>query len=214
MSEDRWSDFRQREIQQRQERVAKDQRIAEEAARKKKEAEHQQILREQARIAAEQRQAEERRVIEQQASERRMHEEEVRRALLAQAAEDLRIANQRMHDAQVEAAQKAKEEQQIKEKGSPIETLFNDAWRKAYPDIALVRQYPIGRFRVDFAHETSMTAIELDGHLYHSEKRDRNRDYQRQQEIEDLGWRFVRFTGTQVYLDIDGCVDLVRRRIR
>src|SRR6266536_3580930 len=63
---------------------------------------------------------------------------------------------------------------------SPIETDFYEEWCKQFPNIELIRQFHILKYRVDFAHVETMMAIEIDGHNYHSGKRDRNKDYSRQ----------------------------------
>lgn len=211
---DQWSELKQYELQQRQRRIAKSQQIAEEQERKKKEAEQQQLLREQARIMAEQRQAEERRSAKQQEEKTQRQVEEAQKRLLTQSAEDLRRANLQREEAQHIASQQLQAAQQVREKGSPIEWAFFEEWCLVYPDIVLARQHPIGKYRVDFAHIASMTVIELDGHEYHHTRRDRTKDYQRQRYIEDLGWHFLRFTGSEIFSDVASCVEIVGKRIQ
>lgn len=211
---DQWDELRQYEQQQRQRRTADTQRIADEQTRKKKEIEYQLSLREQERFATEQRQSEKRRMEKQQAEEKRQHEENVRNALFQQVAKDQMAINQQREDAQRDACKRMAEQQTIKAQGSPIENIFHQAWNETYPYITLVRQHPIGKYFVDFAHVDTKIAIELDGHAFHSSRKDRNRDYTRQQEIEDLGWRFIRIPGSQVFQNIDGCVAVVFRRIQ
>lgn len=110
------------------------------------------------------------------------------------------------------AFQKLREKKPVTAK-SPIEAAFSEAWREAHPEIELLPQFKIGKYRVDFAHEATKTAIELDGHNFHSKKKDRNKDYVRQHTIEDQGWHFIRFTGSQVGADVMSCIDMVYSRI-
>lgn len=214
MTEDYWSAFRQREVQQRQMRDANRQRLSEEQDRKRKEAEAQYILREQARSEVEQRLGKERSAVEQQANEKRRIDEEKRAALLVQSAGDLRRANQQKEDAQRIASERIQSIQEVKQKGSPIERIFFEAWCEAYPGILLKRQHPIGKYFVDFAHVESQIAIELDGHAFHSSRKDRTRDAQRERWIQSQGWRVERFTGSEVFADVQTCVEQVMEIIR
>jgi very-short-patch-repair endonuclease len=79
--------------------------------------------------------------------------------------------------------------------------------------IAAVPQYPIARagrntgrfYYLDFAVPKLMLAIECDGAAWHSTRGQQVRDKRRQTEIEAMGWRFVRFTGSQIVSDMVGC---------
>ena len=42
-------------------------------------------------------------------------------------------------------------------------------------------------------------AIELDGYKYHSTKSQINHDYEREQNLNELGYKVLRFTGSQIY---------------
>lgn len=48
--------------------------------------------------------------------------------------------------------------------------------------------------RVDFAYPSSRLAIEVDGAQFHTLSEAQERDRRRQDEIEALGWRVLRFT--------------------
>jgi very-short-patch-repair endonuclease len=63
---------------------------------------------------------------------------------------------------------------------------------------------------VDFAYPMWMLAIEVDGWAVHGSPRAMRRDYERQGNIEDLGWRVLRFT----WYDVVRRPDYVARRIR
>ena len=51
--------------------------------------------------------------------------------------------------------------------------------------------------------------IELDGKEYHSTKKQMNYDYARENDLKLAGYDVMRFTGSQVYNDIYGCVQKV-----
>ncbi len=112
------------------------------------------------------------------------------------------------------ALQKLQEKKPAKVKGNPIEDRFHEAFQNAYPSIQLLPQYRIGKFRVDFAHLDTMIVIEIDGQEYHHKPVDRTKDYQRQHILEDLGWHFVRFTGSMIFHDVEGCALITYRRIQ
>lgn len=114
--------------------------------------------------------------------------------------------------AQQSAFERLREKKPVTAK-SPIEVAFSEAWQQAHPEIELLPQFKIGKYRVDFVHEATQTVIELDGHNFHSKRKDRNKDYARQHTIEDQGWHFIRFTGSQVRADMMSCVSMVYSRI-
>jgi len=145
--------------------------------------------------------------------EKREQALERRQALEAERVEALRLANQQREAALNEARNRLREIQQSVKNGSPIEEAFYEAWCLLYPDIPLERQHRISKYRVDFAHVEAKIVIELDGQAFHSHKRDRNRDYMRQHTIEDQGWYVLRFTGSQVWNDVEFCVKLAYSRI-
>lgn len=94
---------------------------------------------------------------------------------------------------------------------SPIEEQF---WKIAQHEISgIVPQYHIGRYRVDFALPDKHVIIELDGHEYHKTKKQRTADARRERNLQELGWRVIRFTGTEIYQDAQDCVEQVKRLI-
>ena len=48
--------------------------------------------------------------------------------------------------------------------------------------------------------------IELDGFEYHSNKQQMANDYEREQSIMELGYKVIRFTGSQIYNSAEDCV--------
>lgn len=91
---------------------------------------------------------------------------------------------------------------------SPIERMFIDKWRAIYSN-AIVPQYnvPGFRYRVDFAFPDEKVAVELDGYEYHNSKEQFTNDRKRQREMEVGGWRFIRFSGSEVYSNAETCVN-------
>ncbi len=204
-----WDDFKQYEQQQRQLQASRRVQDSEQQQHKKRQSKELLALREQERRQVEQSQIAQYQLVAQQANEKQQHRKSDHTVMLAQVAEDLRIAGQRRMEALQNVPQRVQEKRQSKPKRSPIEADFQAAWQVVYPSIELQHQYPVLRYRIDFAHVASKVAIELDGQDFHSRKKDRNKDYQRQHAIEDEGWTFVRFTGSQVWGDIDACVSRV-----
>lgn len=56
--------------------------------------------------------------------------------------------------------------------------------------------------------------IELDGKDFHSSKEQMNYDYQRENDIKLAGYDVMRFTGSQIYNDINGCLSKVYQYIK
>lgn len=90
---------------------------------------------------------------------------------------------------------------------SPIEKKFIEKWQTIYGN-GIHPQYnvPGFRYRVDFAFPSDKIAIELDGYEYHNSKEQFTNDRKRQREMELAGWRFIRFSGSEVYKDVETCV--------
>ncbi|MFL5664885.1 MAG: endonuclease domain-containing protein [Ktedonobacteraceae bacterium] len=93
-----------------------------------------------------------------------------------------------------------------------IETMqekqFWDEWNKNCL-IDLIPQYRIqspAQYRIDFVHKRTKTAIEIDGLHHNADEEQRLKDEERQTEIENLGWSFIRFSNDQIENDVDFCV--------
>lgn len=89
---------------------------------------------------------------------------------------------------------------------SPLEQIF---YELALLDLHLYPQHRVGKYRLDFAIPDKMIAIELDGHEYHKTKYQRTHDAQRDRWLFGQGWHVLRFTGTEIYKDLDRCIDEV-----
>jgi len=93
---------------------------------------------------------------------------------------------------------------------SPIEQAFWDGWFSTTQNAGnfeLTPQHPIGKYRVDFAHIKTKTAIELDGHATHSSPDAIAYDRKRQREIEKEGWHVIRFGGKEITSKVGFCID-------
>lgn len=77
--------------------------------------------------------------------------------------------------------------------------------------IRLRPQYPLLRFRYDFAmelkgREKPILLVECDGKAFHSTPQQRENDYRKNEAAREAGIALIRFTGSELYRDADGCV--------
>ena len=71
-------------------------------------------------------------------------------------------------------------------------------------------QTPIDLYIVDFYIETwfgSKVAVEIDGQEYHKTKEQRFHDYQRERYLQKRNVQVVRFTGSEVFINAEACVE-------
>ncbi len=71
------------------------------------------------------------------------------------------------------------------------------------------RQYGISHYFADFACESLMLVVELDGAV-HDEDDNQLNDYVRQQEIEAHGWAVLRFRNEEVMTSLHTVLDAIR----
>jgi hypothetical protein len=99
---------------------------------------------------------------------------------------------------------------------SPIERAFYVRLRLYVKD--LEPQYSIfaegHNYRADFAIPSKKIVFEIDGHEFHKTKEQRTSDAQRERDLKVAGWNVIRFTGTEIHNDIDGCIEDARKLIR
>lgn len=93
---------------------------------------------------------------------------------------------------------------------TPIEAPFYDALRDTGLTFA-VQPWIQGvdrRYRVDFLvfSDGNCVAVELDGHEFHKSREDRSRDAERDRWLAGRKIQTIRWTGSQVYADPQGCV--------
>ena len=75
--------------------------------------------------------------------------------------------------------------------------------RQSQLGVRFRRQHPIGDYIVDFVCISENLVIEVDGG-YHSELVQKQKDIFRQEKLEEMGYRVLRFSNEQVLFDIDG----------
>lgn len=68
-------------------------------------------------------------------------------------------------------------------------------------------------YRADFAIVDRKLAIEIDGHDYHKTKEQRTNDAKRQRALELAGWRVIRFTGSEIHTNLNGCLEELSKYI-
>ena len=88
---------------------------------------------------------------------------------------------------------------------SPIEDIL--AYELKNRNVKFEPQKEIGKYRVDFFFPEANLVVEADGKEYHSKPEQREKDEQRQMEIIKKGYSLLRFTGSQIYTDVERCVD-------
>ncbi|HCD51164.1 MAG TPA: DNA methylase [Balneolaceae bacterium] len=89
--------------------------------------------------------------------------------------------------------------------------LWNQLKRKKF-GFEFHRQVPIKNFIVDFYSHELMLAIEVDGSSHDSENQ-LILDEKRQQEIEQLGVRFIRIDDLEVKTNLDGVIQYISAQI-
>jgi len=116
----------------------------------------------------------------------------------------------------------------INQCGSPIEKLFLIEWYFQndnfyyggdLKDYFIIPQYKIGNYRVDFficldnsdidpyEDKENCLIIELDSYLWHgSDPEQFAKEKERERELQKEGWNIMRFSGREIYRDVDKCV--------
>ena len=74
------------------------------------------------------------------------------------------------------------------------------------------RQYSIGPFIVDFYCPKLKLAIEVDGDSHYEEAAEEY-DKRRQRYIEKSGIKFLRFTNTDVYENLEGVIQMISEKV-
>ena len=75
------------------------------------------------------------------------------------------------------------------------------------------RQYIIGQYIVDFFFRQSMLIVEIDGG-YHSTEEQQREDAIRQDWLEHMGYRLLRFTNEEVLFDTDKVIEKIKLNFR
>lgn len=100
---------------------------------------------------------------------------------------------------------------------TPIE-IWDDAAPFPPPNdqMFLCPQFKFGPYRVDiamfmrdFSGNEFRLAIECDGHDFHKTREQAKRDRKRDRYLQLLGWRTLRFTGSEIWADAEACANEV-----
>ena len=75
------------------------------------------------------------------------------------------------------------------------------------------RQYIIGEYIVDFFFRQSMVIVEIDGD-YHFTEEQQIKDKERQEWLEQQGYKVLRFMNDQVMFDTDKTIDIIKNNIQ
>lgn len=75
-------------------------------------------------------------------------------------------------------------------------------------------QHEIDNFQCDFVFPDHKLIVECDGFDYHSSKEQLTKDRKRDRKLDRLGWKVMRFTGSEIYADSDICALEVQDRLR
>jgi very-short-patch-repair endonuclease len=87
---------------------------------------------------------------------------------------------------------------------SPIEVMLDLALRRV--GLIFTNQLILLKYRVDFAFEAQKLIVECDGHDFHERTKEQaTRDKRRDRDLLKLGWRTIRFTGSEIFKDPDAC---------
>lgn len=78
-------------------------------------------------------------------------------------------------------------------------------------DIEFETQAEIGKYRTDFFFPEANLIVEADGREYHSSQRDRDNDFKRQVALMKRGYTVLRFTGSEIYQNVVGCVNKIEQ---
>jgi len=115
---------------------------------------------------------------------------------------------------------------------SPIEKLFLVEWEFAtvfasdFENLYLIPQYKIGNYRVDFLvyyippnilpikekdyllnNKKTSLIIELDSYLWHgSDPEQFAKEKERERELKKEGWNIMRFSGREIYRNVEKCI--------
>jgi very-short-patch-repair endonuclease len=96
---------------------------------------------------------------------------------------------------------------------SPREEELWSEYLRSHPTIidGLVRQYPLGEFRIDFALPDRKVAIEIDSYTYHRSADRWASDRRRDLHMSLRGWRVYRFDADLIRMDVTMVINQIAR---
>jgi ATP-dependent helicase HrpA/adenine-specific DNA-methyltransferase len=86
--------------------------------------------------------------------------------------------------------------------------LWSAIRRRQLDDLRFRRQVPLGRFVVDFACYDVRLVVELDGGQHSDSQGD---DAARTQWLEGRGFRVLRFWNNEIFENLDGVLEMIRK---
>ncbi|WP_041822502.1 endonuclease domain-containing protein [Alkalihalophilus pseudofirmus] len=94
---------------------------------------------------------------------------------------------------------------------SPIERrLYDGLLARGYSPLT---QVPCGKYRIDIALVSHKLAIEADGKAFHSSPQQKARDKRRDAFLRNNGWRVMRFSGRQIFRELNSVLDRIEKEI-
>ncbi len=75
------------------------------------------------------------------------------------------------------------------------------------------RQYIIGKYIVDFFFRNSKLIVEIDGE-YHFTEEQQEEDAIRQEWLEQMGYKILRFTNNQILFDTDNSINIIKQYVQ
>ena len=96
---------------------------------------------------------------------------------------------------------------------TPVEMIFWGNLKAYFPDLKFRRQHPIAIYIADFYCHSKKLVIELDGSI-HNLPEVKNNDKERQQYLESLGIRVLRFTNKEVSNNIEATLQRIEKIIK
>lgn len=92
------------------------------------------------------------------------------------------------------------------------QTLWNVLRNRAFGGLKFFRQYPIGRYIVDFYCHEKRLAIEIDGKI-HTKQSNKEYDTIRQEELESTNLKVLRFSNDEIEHDLKGVLNKILNSI-
>ena len=93
------------------------------------------------------------------------------------------------------------------------EQFFMQVIENEFRDKDYIREYPLGRFSLDFAWEKKKKCIEIDGEQHYSFPGYAERDIRKNKAIEDASWSLLRIRWTEMYKDTKTWIQKAREFI-
>ncbi len=107
-----------------------------------------------------------------------------------------------------------KKRKQLRNQMPPAEViLWSSLQRRQVSGFKFRRQYGVGPYVLDFYCPEAKLAIEIDSDI-HFQKNAFEYDRNRQESIEQLGIRFLRFTNLEIYKNFNGVLESITVAVR